>query len=393
MPDQHSRRAWLRWSSGGIAASLTGCLRLTQQEGSESQREGSAELQEQTDSTERESEFEIELVSAWNTDSLTDVVSAGGDFFINTFDRIQRIRPDGSTIFETTVIDDDDYFAEIEDALHVSGSGVYIGATPSEENEDTNGARMYALDPTNGETQWTSDEPADGLHTDIQAVTRTADTIIYASMSDGSASNQEPIVRSLNADTGREQWQITLESSFITKLFTYENRLFVQQTFELLEYNIATQERVDSYDLGVGFKSPVERDGTLYVPSSRVQALRLPSLDTVWEADTEYDIGTQPSLGSTGVFYGTEAGFIVGYNLETGEQLWENRVSGVVSRHPVVADGLVWVGSERGGLSAYTERTGERVYQRDIAPDFTFAIQGGTLVTTESGMSFEIREQ
>jgi outer membrane protein assembly factor BamB len=366
-------------------------LRLTQQ-GETGGGERTDEQQGTDTSTEGGSDFDVELVSAWDTDRLTEVVSADGDFVARTFDGIRRIRPDGSTAFETTVITDDKYRAAINsnwrNALHVSESGMYIGASPP---EDTAGARMYAVDPSSGEQRWTFDEPSDGLHNNIRAVTQSDDTLIYASMSSGSGSDQEPIVRALNADTGREQWQITLSESFVPQLVTYENQLFVQQTFGVSVYDLSTQEQVESYDLRAGFNTIRNQDSTLYVPSSTVQALRLPSLETVWETETEYDISTRPAIGSTGVFYGTEAGFITGFNIDTGEQLWENRVSGVISHPPVVADGLVWVGNERGGLSAYTERTGERVYQREIAPDFTFAIQDGILVTNEAETAFEIQ--
>lgn len=84
-----------------------------------------------------------------------------------------------------------------------------------------------------------------------------------------------------------------------------------------------------------------------------------------------------PESGEAGVFVGTESGYVLGYDRETGEKLWENRVAGVVEHPPVVADGVVRVASERGDLSAFDVGAGGLLYEEEIAPGFEFTVLDG----------------
>lgn len=235
-----------------------------------------------------------------------------------------------------------------------------------------------------------NDEPADGLHTHIGASTKHDELLIYASQSTGSGSDQDPIVRGVDAETGTEQWQIQLEESFVNGLVASDDRLFVQQTFSIKTYRLSTREFLEEHDIPIGFSRAGHADDRLYVPGDRMQALTLPSATEYWGVDTDHELNTTPGLGDSGVYVGTEAGFVLGYDRETGEQLWEARVDGSIEHRPIVAEGCVWIANERGEFTAFIEETGERVYNEDVEPGFEFAITDGILKDSERESAFEI---
>lgn len=340
-------------------------------------------------------EFEVELVPTWKSDIHklgSDVVTADGDFFGGIFEML-RIRPDGSVVFRFDEFDDG-YNSTIRsnwrNALQADESGTYVGARGNDEEQ---GARMYSLDPKTGRQQWRFEEPNDGLHNLIEATARVDDLLVYASQSSGSGSDQEPIVRALDVETGSEQWRLDYSGGeFVNQLVAHDGRLFVQQLSEIDVYDIATRELLEERtNRSTGFEPMVKHDGTLYVPGETVQAIDLPSVDVQWATETGYEVNTKPAIGESAVFLGTESGFVAGFDRGTGEQVWESRVDGVIGHPPVVEDGLVWVGNERGGLAAYTEQTGEIAYSEDVAPDFAFAVQDGVLVDSARESAFDIR--
>ena len=119
--------------------------------------------------------------------------------------------------------------------------------------------------------------------------------------------------------------------------------------------------------------------------------MSLPSGDEQWSVETGREVDTSPAIGEESVFVGTEAGYILGYDLNTGEELWERRVEGVIDRPPIFANGVVWVASERGDLSAFGEATGELLYREEVEPNFEFGIQDNMLLDTERDTAFEIQ--
>ena len=391
-----SRRRWLLLCGGVGLGSTAGCLRLSEDEADGSAPDsngddpGSGDGSDGSEDPPDDREFDVELVPTWDHDILFWVVSADGDFFTGRSE-VTRLDPDGDVVFETEPFADD-HTAVIRHghrhALHVDESGCYVGTRPDNDEE---GGRIHAFDPRSGEHRWTFGEPADGLHNNVRAPTRTDDLLVYASMSSGSGSDQEPIVRALDATTGDERWAITYDESFVVGIFSSADRLFVQQTFGLFVYDLATQELIEELDVGAGFNRAVQAEGTLYVPGETVRALSLPSGEESWSVDTGREVNTSPTLGDTELFVGTEAGFLLAFDHETGESLWENRIGGVISQPPVVDGDLVWVASERGDLSAFTRHTGELRYEEAVEPGFNFAISDGRLLDSERGTAFEIR--
>jgi outer membrane protein assembly factor BamB len=343
-----------------------------------------------TSATPRE-EFDIELRPAWSGGTGSLAVADGDFFLAPRFDRVRRVRPDGTRVFEAGL--EDGYFASLSpsfrNALHADDSGVYVGADPTDE-VDT-GSRLYAVDPSSGAERWTYEEPADGRHDEIRAVTAADGVVIYASQSSGSGDEQEPIVRGLDAESGEERWRIRLSESFVNGIAAGGDRLFVQQTFRLLVYQLSTRDRLEERRYSAGFSQFTAAGDTLFVPGETMRALRLPAGDEGWSTPTDREVNTGVGVGGTGVFVGTEAGYVLGYDRETGDELWENRVAGVVGHPPIVADGLVWIATERGDLIAFTETDGDVVYKDEVASGFEFAVQDGILKDDERDTAYEIR--
>lgn len=398
-----SRRRLVSACAGLTTVASAGCLRLTddptgtettdreQPNPTDSATPAGDGGDSDTASATPRTDFDVELVPAWSggTGRLT---VADGDFFLAPqFTRVRRARPDGTQVFEAEF--EDGYIASLSpkfrNALHADDSGVYVGARARDE-VDT-GGRLYAFDPGTGAERWMYEEPGDGLHDNVRATTVADDTVIYASQSDGGGDEQRPIVRALNAETGEQQWQVQLSEGFVTGIVASGDRLFVQQTFRVLVYRLSTQERLEERQQITGFGGFATDGDTLFLPGETVRALILPAGDERWEVSTGREVNTGVGVGSRGVFVGTESGYVLGYDRETGDPLWEARVDGVVEHPPIVEEGLVWIATERGSLSAFTEAGGNLVYEEEVASGFEFAVQDGILKDDERDTAYEIR--
>jgi len=396
-----SRRRLVSACAGLTTVASAGCLRLT-----DDPTGTDATDQEQPDPTESAvpvgdggdsdtasatpaTDFDVELVPAWSAGSGSLTV-ADGDFFFSVGD-LRRVRPDGTTVFEAAL--PDGYFASLSptfrNALHADDSGVYAGASPTDDGDI--GARLYAFDPDSGAERWMYEEPADGLHDEIRAVTAVDNTVVYASQSSGSGDEQEPIVRGLDAASGDERWRIEPPAGFVNGIVVRGDRVFVHRTFELLVYRRPSGELLNEQRTGAGFTRLATAGDTLVIPGDSIRALALPSGDERWSTPVDREANTGVGVGQRGVFFGTEAGYVLGYDGETGEKLWEERVAGVVEQPPIVADGLVWVATERGDLSAFTEADGDLVYREEVASGFEFVVQSGILKHDERDTAYEIR--
>lgn len=408
MQRETPRRAFLALS-GATAGGLAGCLRLQEGETGGEESEGnenspiseggdgdtteSPDSQEgDTDETEIPEDFKIDLTASWELeDGISDVLTADGDFFVRPHrTNLKRFGSDGTEQFSYGGVPEE-YRVVLrrgrQSAFQADPSGVYVGTRPSDESE---GGRVYALDPDTSEERWTFEEPADGRHDAVSGMTRVGDLLIFVSQSDGSGSDQEPIVRALDVETGREEWRMERSGEFVTGITAFEDRLFVQETFHYYVYDRSTRDLLDDQRLHIGFNAPTRLGETVYFGRETLKAFDLSSDEERWSVDSDREANTPPGVGDLGVFFGTEAGFLFGCDRETGENLWEERVEGVIGHQPIVEDGVVWIADERGTLSGFNERTGERLYSEDISPGFSFAVQDGILLDTERATGFDI---
>lgn len=399
-----SRRRLLGWCGVGLAG-VAGCLRLEDGGGDDAAGTGGGDGNDPGDTAgggggnggdddfEPPEEFSIDLEPIWEFDDPPSAIaSADGDFFVRQHTAtIECVRPDGERVFSFD--GDDDHWLNVRRhwgrPLYADDQAVYCGANP---DDDGDGAVLYALDRETGDLLWTVREPADGLHDQITSITTTDDLVVYVSQSSGSGSDQEPIVRALDRD-GEERWRMDRSGEFVVDLRIVDDRLVLQETFELNLYDLDSRELLDDRRAGAGFNSSTLRDDVLYVAGDPLSAIELPSGDELWSQEIDREANTPAAVGSDAIFFGTEAGFVLAHDRDTGEQLWEVRVDGVVEQAPVVEDGVVWVADDRGGLSAFDARDGEQIYGEDVSPGFNFAIEDGIFADDERPSAFEIQYQ
>ena len=378
-----SRRQYLGLLSGGGILGTAGCLRLS--ESADSSPESNGQPSE---------DFDIQFVPAWEMDEhFFRMDTADDDFFLGTLDKFIRRRPNGEIVFDSEVFHDE-YFptlrAGYQSAICADASGVYVGG--AREN-DQDGGRVYAIEPETGEQRWMHEEPADGLHNEINAIHQTDGLVIAASMSSGSGSDQEPTVRAFDAETGEQQWEVNYSEAFITQIFSVGTQVVVQRTRDYMIHELQTGDHVGEIGIDSGFRRAQQVDDVLYIPNGRLTAYSIADGQQLWSQDGEQAVNTSVGIGSVGVFAGTEDGFVFGYDLETGDQLWENRTEGAIEHQPVVADGVVWVATQRGDLSGYDEETGALVYSEQITPDFHFLISNSIFIDSyhERSQAYEIQ--
>lgn len=410
-----TRRKYLSWCITAGVGGISGCLRLqsTDSEGTAEaptgnkeesisagneedttpagDEEGSASSDDET-STPTE-EFDIQLDSAWTYDQFLSNIYGSRKSFFTGSSKLIRISTTGEIAFETENIGPDDYVVSINsgwrNAIHFDESDIYVGTRHWEKKQ---GGQVHRIDADTGEVRWSSKEPNDGLHNEIQALTKTDDIVIYASQSGGNGENQDPIVRAVNAESGSELWHLDFPDGFVISLVVYNGRLFVQQTGDLHIYDLSTQNKIDKYDFSHGF-NPMRRSGNvLYTPGNTVHARALPSFDTLWFQDITGGTNTGPGIGSDVVVFGTESGFVHCFDKQNGDRLWQARVDGVIGHPPIIWDGVVWIADQSGKLSAFNGQTGDMIYSKNIADDeFSFAIQDGVLFDTARSTGYEVR--
>jgi len=332
----------------------------------------------------------IDLSPAWETTLGSFILADDGDFFTGR-SAIIRTSPNGTTVFETDEFDEN-YRPALasgwRNGFYADEMGIFSGADSTEEQ----GARVYEIEGDTGQLRLLNEEPDDGLHDSIRALTRVDDLVVYASQSDGSGSDQETIVRALDIDSATEQWALDYPETFVNHLFEHNGRLVIQSLSSGIDiYDLDMEEVVENFDVRTGFERISHNDDVMYIPDTSLIAVDLTSSDEIWSVETDREINTRPCVGDQAVFYGTQSGYVVGHDLKNGDQLWETRVEGVVSQPPVFKDGIIWVGSERGGLTAFEGQSGDILYSEDLEPGFEFAIQDGYLLHSDGETAFEIQ--
>ena len=394
----HSRRSFIQAVAGVGIVGTSGCLRMTggsgQTTGSEPPAETpAAEIDEQvTETTSRQ--YDVELVRTWESDRPTGGVMAADGAFLLELNGIARYDTDGTRRFETGRFPENFYTRLVKGygkAVHLDETGLYVGVDYDDDAAEDHGARMYAYAPTTGEKLWQNEEPADGNHSEIEAIDRVGDNLVYASQASGSGDEQRPVVRALDVETGAQQWSLEYDTDFVNQVIGYDDRLYVQQLWVLRAYDRQTRDLLDEKRVGGGFEPTLLDGGDLFVPGEAVHRFDAETFDEVWATEAEYELNTKPAADENAVYVGTESGYVLAFDRENGTQRWGSRVEGAISHPPVLADGMVWIGDERGGLSALDASSGERVYATDVEPDFSFDVQNGVLKDSVREAAFEIR--
>lgn len=188
-----------------------------------------------------------------------------------------------------------------------------------------------------------------------------------------------------------------------------EDELVLPEIVNQFETDVVWQESVgDGVEHYFSRLTPAIYKDTVYIASreGQVEALSLTNGDTKWETDVRQDLSFWPwsdngtaklsggILQAYGKIYiGSEHGFIIALDRETGEEVWRKNVPGESLSKPTAGDGLVFVNLASGKLLALHPDTGEQrwSFEQEVPPltlrgqSSPTVANGGVLVGLETG--------
>ncbi len=138
-----------------------------------------------------------------------------------------------------------------------------------------------------------------------------------------------------------------------------EEELVLPEIANQFETNIVWQESIgNGVEHYFSRLSPAVYKDTVYVANreGQVKALKLENGDTLWKSDVRQDVSFWPwadndSAKLSGgilqaygkIYLGSEHGYIIALDRETGEEVWRKNVPGEALSKPAAGDGLVFV--------------------------------------------------
>ncbi|KTF13009.1 outer membrane protein assembly factor BamB [Pseudoalteromonas sp. H105] len=188
-----------------------------------------------------------------------------------------------------------------------------------------------------------------------------------------------------------------------------EEELVLPEIVNQFETNVVWQESIGD---GVGHYfsrlTPAIYKDQVFVASrdGDIEALSVETGDTIWNTDVrdnstfwpwESDISAKLSGGILQaygkLFVGSEHGYLIALDRETGEVVWRKNVPGEILAAPAAGDGLIFVNLGSGKLLALHPDTGEERWSHEQeVPPLTLRGQssptvanGGVLVGLETG--------
>lgn len=187
-----------------------------------------------------------------------------------------------------------------------------------------------------------------------------------------------------------------------------EEELVLPEIVNQFETDVLWQESAGGVGHYFSRLTPAVHQDTVYVAGreGQVEAFSLKDGDTLWETDVRKDLSIWPWVENESaklsggvlqaygkIYVGSEHGFIVALDRETGKEVWRKKVPGESLSKPSAGDGLIFVNLGSGKLLALHPDTGEERwrFEQDI-PALTLRGQssptvanGGVLVGLETG--------
>jgi outer membrane protein assembly factor BamB len=246
----------------------------------------------------------------------------------------------------------------------VTDETVFFGAGAADRNEDSPvAARLYAFDRSDGSIRFTYDAPADGAHTNIKYVdVASSGPVVVASDSDGSGENQQPLVVALDRDTGAVQWQVTGGESFANGLAVTPETVYAN-TDQFRLYDPVSGDRKREVNLS-SFYGFTLADGIVYTTGETITAYDVENRRRVWEATPPAGtVKSHVTVADGRVYAATDAGWLVGIDSASGEQVWSTRLRASVRSYttpPAVGQRFVWVSDESGRVYLVRPSSGEQ---------------------------------
>ncbi len=188
-----------------------------------------------------------------------------------------------------------------------------------------------------------------------------------------------------------------------------EEELVLPEIVNQFETDVVWQESIgDGVEHYFSRLTPAIYKDRVFVASrdGDIEALSLENGDTIWETDIrenstfwpwEADISAKLSGGILQaygkLFIGSEHGYLVALDRDTGEIAWRKKVPGEVLASPAAGDGLIFVNLGSGKLLALHPDTGEERWSHEQeVPPLTLRGQssptvanGGVLIGLETG--------
>ncbi|MBB1302713.1 outer membrane protein assembly factor BamB [Pseudoalteromonas sp. SR44-8] len=188
-----------------------------------------------------------------------------------------------------------------------------------------------------------------------------------------------------------------------------EDELVLPEIVNQFETKVIWQESIgDGVEHYFSRLTPAVYKDRVFVASraGKVEALSLENGNTLWETDVrenltfwpwQSDISAKLSGGILQaygkIFIGSEHGYLIALDRETGDVVWRKKVPGEVLSKPAAGDGLIYVNLGSGKLLALHPDTGEERWSHEQeVPALTLRGQssptvanGGVLVGLETG--------
>lgn len=380
--DCRTRRAVLGALGTSTLASAGGCLRLAQSEttdagagsggtGADEPSDGGSTASATERGTDADVAFqELTLTPAWEVEPyVRGAAVLDGAFAVGQGRRFRLYTPEGTTTWESAPVANG-YRISLRGrraggGASADGSRVYVATGRT----DAPNARVYAFDRETGAEQWYDGTASNGDRTGVDFVTLLDDVVAYGADSSGSGDDQDPVVRAVDRTTGEVAWvDESITGQFLVGGTAHDGRLFVAGFNELFVYD-AGGSVVDSLGgdpssgptFRPGFEGVTRAGARLYGFDYWDETIKAVDLDAVAverEVSTDRAPATPLAVDSGGVYFGTEAGYLVAYDLNGGTKRWETRVEGGIDRPLVVDGGRVWACDSTGTVSAISAADG-----------------------------------
>lgn len=317
---------------------------------------------------------------------------------------------DGTHIWSTDIEDAD----RIDSSPLVVDGIVYFGtvAAVSYSEEDANGSSLYALDARSGETEWRFGNGTGPIYASPTVVNGT----VYFG-TDSPTTN----LYAVDSETGEERWSYSGPRDGITSRATVvDGSVHFDDTGSGFTLDAESGEKRRSYesftdavrgDKISSFRTPIERDGRIYVvgklsrlsegnigDTAAVSALSLESGEEVWRLPLAEDallVTSPPTVTEDAIYVSLEnteqESFLYAVNRSGNEVYWENSYEdGGGSSEPTLHDETVYFATSS-SLYAVSSATGDEEWRFE-KPESAWAptVAGGVVYIADGEMLYAL---
>ena len=381
---------------GASVAGTSGCLRLQGGGNSTPGESPTPDGSPSGDASSGESN-EVTLTETWTDEGGVDFIwTDEGSFYFNDYNYAAEASHGNGVEWSADTTHDGVDENLGADAFATDGQYVVFGYIPDPEGNEERGGHFHAYEKRTGEKAWVSAAPSDGMHNHAIGATVVGDVAVLAASDYGDESEQEPLVRGVDVETGETRWetdQSVLPPSLINYLGSYDGDVYVGMKDGVQVLAGETGERVETHDSWYIGQSWNESLGQIHGETlfaawgNRLSAHPLGGNGVSWSNSEIGDLYTPPAVDNSLVVVGTAEGGVYAFERGSGEARWEASVTNSVGAIETTGS-HVWVGDTEIGLTAYERETGSLVHRStkpvggdDIAVADDVLLLGGAAAT------------